>query len=204
MNYSELKALVADTLNRADLTALIPSWIVLCEGEINATIRHRKMLQRSSNTFDEHYLILPDDFLEAKNIQLNTDPAVSLQYITMEHADLLRSGIHQTPGQPKYYTIIGEQLEATPIPDAAYEVEMAYYARLASLSDSNTSNWLSTLYPAVYLYGTLKHSAPYLKNDERILIWDGLYKEAAAKVNAESERSEVSGATPIARNSTRW
>lgn len=204
MNYTELKAFMATELNRADLTASIPTFIALCEGAINREVRHRKMLQRSSNTFDEHYLILPDDFLEAKNVQLNVDPAVSLQYITLEHADMLRGGIHQTPGQPKYYTIVGEQLEATPVPDIGYEVEMAYYARIPALSDAEPTNWLLTLYPDVYLYGSLKHSAPFLKNDERLLVWDGLFTQAVNKVNAESDRSEVSGATPIARTSIRW
>src|SRR5688572_33002312 len=103
MNYTTLKSSVADFLNRQDLTAAIPTFIELAEAACNRAIRHRKMLQRSTATLDTQFTELPEDYLEAKNIQLNTDPVRSLTYVTQEHADLLRAGAHRTPGEPKVY-----------------------------------------------------------------------------------------------------
>ena len=44
--YAELKAHVADTLNRDDLTSVIPTFIVAAEAQLNRDVRHWKMEQR--------------------------------------------------------------------------------------------------------------------------------------------------------------
>jgi len=199
MNYSTLKSSIADFLLRQDLTAVIPTFIELAETALNRSIRHRRMIARATNNFDEHFLELPDDFLEAKNVQINSDPVGTLKYVTLEHADLLRSNRYRSPGQPQYYTIVGNTLESTPIPDGDYQVELTYYTKLPVLTDLQPSNWLIATHPDLYLYGALLHSAPYLKNDERVPVWDGLYQRTVRDVNADSERSELSGATLQAR-----
>ena len=42
-NYTELKASIADFLNRDDLTSVIPDFITLAESQINRDIRHMKV-----------------------------------------------------------------------------------------------------------------------------------------------------------------
>jgi len=212
MNYTELKAFLASELNRQDLAGSIPTFIALAEADMGRKIRHRKMIARSTNVLDEtaddsgggYHLSLPDDFAQAKNVQLNVEPAVTLQYVTLEMADLLRGGNYQVPSQPIYYTIVGDQLEFVPMPDTPYQVELTYYEKLETLSDAVPTTWLLEQHPDVYLYGALLHSAPFLKNDERVPVWDGLYQRAVEAVNFESDRSEVSGATLIARTRTKW
>jgi len=199
MNYATLKTFIAGELNRQDLAASIPIFIELAEAGLNRALRHRRMLERATNTSSDHFLALPDDFLQAKNIQLNTDPVTVLTYVTMEQADLLRSGKYSVPGQPRYYTIVGETIEFTPVPDIDYTTELTYYVKLETLSDTVLSNWLLAAYPDAYLYGALLHSAPYLKDDARIPIWDGIYQRTIEEINREGDRSEVSGATPRAR-----
>ena len=68
-----------------------------------------------------------------------------------------------------------------------------YYQKIAALSDSNTTNWLLTYAPDVYLYGSLLHSAPYLKEDERVTVWGQLYAAAVVQLNLQSERVKNSG-----------
>ena len=62
-----------------------------------------------------------------------------------------------------------------------------------ALSDSNASNWLLNYYADAYLYGSLVHSAPYLKDDARATVWAALYQSAIDAINAESERSKFGG-----------
>ena len=193
MNYTQLKSAVADFLNRQDLTAVIPTFVTFCEADINRKLRHRKMIARATAVLDEQYTALPDDFLEAKNIQLNSEPPVSLKYVTLEHADLLRSGIYSSAGEPKYYTLLGSSLEAVPTPDGEYTIELAYYQSFTALAEDADTNWLLTNHPDVYVYGTLVHSAPYLKDDERIAVWVGLYEKAMSDLKTESETAEFSG-----------
>jgi hypothetical protein len=199
MNYTTLKSSVADFLNRQDLAAVIPTFISLSEANLNRVLRTRAMLCRATALLDTHFTKLPSDFLEAKNIQLNTDPVTSLQYVTIEHADLLRA--RWSTGKPRYYTIVGDTLEVVPPPDTGYTVELVYYKQIPALTELNETNWLLTSHPDVYLYGTLLQSAPYLKDDERIPIWGQLYKQFVADVQYSSESSEVSGSRLVMRAS---
>jgi hypothetical protein len=57
-----------------------------------------------------------------------------------------------------------------PTPDRNYSIEMVYRANIPSLA-TNAGNWLLTLAPDLYLYGTLLESAPYIKEDGRIQTW---------------------------------
>jgi hypothetical protein len=76
---------------------------------------------------------------------------------------------------------------------------MSYYKKIPALSDSNTSNWLLAKSPAMYLYGALVQSAPYLRDDDRITTWGTLYKEAFNDLMLEEQRSNFSGTTPRMR-----
>lgn len=197
MNYGELKSAVAAFLNRQDLTSVIPTFVTLCLADLNRTVRHRSMLSRSTAVLDTHFTTLPEDWLEAKNLQLNTNPVTSLKYVTLEHADLLRRSY--SSGQPRYYTFVSDTIEVVPPPDTAYEVEMVYYAAIAAFQADEDTNWLLTSYPDVYLYGTLMQSAPYLKDDERVPVWGQLYRQFLTDVNASSDKAEFSGSALVMR-----
>ena len=198
--YSELQSAVGDFLNRQDLTTVIPTFIALAEADLNRSIRHRSMLTRATATIDAQFTALPTDFLEAKNIQLNSTPITVLRYVTMEHADLVRQS--DPAGQPRYYTIVGDTLECVPVADTSYTAELTYYKRIPSLDDDAETNWLLSYHPDVYLYGTLMQSAPYLKDDQRIPVWGSLYRQYLADVNASSDKAEFSGSALYMRPRT--
>jgi hypothetical protein len=70
---------------------------------------------------------------------------------------------------------------------------LIYYAKLSKLSTSNTTNWLLTKAPDVYLYGSLLQAAPYLQDDARIQVWAGLYKTGIEELQIADERGATSG-----------
>jgi len=84
-------------------------------------------------------------------------------------------------------------IELLPTAAADRTLGMVYYASPASLSDSNTSNWLLTYYPDAYLYGALIHSAPYLADDSRIQVWAALLKSAIDGINSDSDKATYGG-----------
>jgi hypothetical protein len=98
-----------------------------------------------------------------------------------------------TSGKPAYYAITAGEIEVYPVPDGTYTAELYYYRTIPALSDSNTSNWLLENYADCYLYGSLVHSAPYLREDARIQTWAALYKNAIDSINLESEKSKFGG-----------
>ena len=62
--YSEIKSTVADYLNRADLTAVLPSFVTLAESKFNRELRTRDMLVQAQETSSNQYVSLPTDFLQ--------------------------------------------------------------------------------------------------------------------------------------------
>lgn len=72
-----------------------------------------------------------------------------------------------------------------PTPDDTYPIEILYYQQPQLLDDINQSNWLTDYAPQVLLYATLLEATPFLKNDDRIEVWQGMYDRAAAMLNGE-------------------
>ena len=72
-----------------------------------------------------------------------------------------------------------------PTPDAEYPFEILYYELPPLLDESVQTNWITEYAPQLLLYGTLVEATPFLKNDERIQVWQSMYDRAAAMLNGE-------------------
>ena len=192
-NYTDLQASVADFLNRADLTNVIPDFITLTEADMNRSLRVREMSVRTRAPISEQYVKLPVDFLGMRNIELVTNPVTPLEYRNMQNLDLYRAS--DATGKPVYYSITQNNIEFAPVPDAEYTLEIVYYQKIPALVD-NATNWLLDTHPDAYLYGTLMQSAPYLQADERIGIWAGKYNQIKEQITASDEKAKFSGQTP--------
>ena len=76
--YTELKASVADWLNRTDLTTEIPDFISLAEAQMERTLRTRQMLTRTTLTVDSEFETTPADFLEVRALKLTSTIQIHL------------------------------------------------------------------------------------------------------------------------------
>ena len=72
-----------------------------------------------------------------------------------------------------------------PPPDLPYPFEVLYYELPVLLDDENQTNWLTDYAPQVLLYASLLEATPFLKNDERIPVWQQMYDRSAAMLNGE-------------------
>ena len=72
-----------------------------------------------------------------------------------------------------------------PTPDQAYPFEVLVYQLLPLLDDANQTNWLTEYAPQVLLYASLLEATPFLKNDERIGVWQQMYDRSAQALNGE-------------------
>jgi hypothetical protein len=137
-----------------------------------------------------------------RNIQLNTNPTTPLEYITPEMLDRLYGST--TTGKPRAYTLIGDEIQLAPIPDSAYQLEMAFYEKFTPLGDGSagtvTSNWLTANAPDILLYGALMEAEPFIKNDERIPVWLNGYSNAIDKLQRQDQRDRHSGSAMRVRN----
>ena len=192
--YTELKASIADFLNRDDLTTVIPDFITLAESQINRDVRHWKMEARSSGqqSAADEYMQIPADWVETIRLHLTGTGTSVVNLISRDAMADKRERNDDTSGTVMYYTHADGQFQLYPTPSVDTDFELLYYQKIPSLS-SNADNWLLLDSPDVYLYGALIHSAPYLAEDERVAIWAQMYSASVARLNEASESARYSG-----------
>jgi hypothetical protein len=191
--YSQLQSAVADFLNRDDLTAVIPTFIRLAEARFNRDLRTWRQETRSEAQLDGQYSALPTDFAQPIRLQLLDAFTGEVAPISTSQMLQMRGDQNDRTGRPTHYAVTAQGLELFPTPDGTYDASLVYYAKIPALSDSATSNWLLTEAPDVYLYGTLLHAAPYLKDDQRLVVWESLHAAAVVALNAQSQQAKYGG-----------
>jgi len=194
-NYSNLQTTIADFLNRDDLTSVIPTFIQLAEAQMNRDLRHWRMEVRASGqqSAGDAYMQIPADWLETIRFHITDGGTKPLDLISRKALEDKRAGNENMSGTPRYYTHADSQFELYPTPNEQTNTELLYFAKIPSLSASNTTNWLLEDAPDVYLYGALLHSAPYLSEDERVGVWAQLYGASVQRLNIMSDDARMSG-----------
>jgi len=184
-NYTDLQASVANFLHRTDLAAIIPDFITLAEIRINGDLdaRLQDVKTTLSVTSGVDNVALPADIINIRHMSVATaSPIVTMEYQSPD--TLVTKHPFGAVGTPRAFSVIGTAAYMAPIPDANYMLTLIYKGRVPSLSAAGTT-WLMTNYPHVYLYGALCESAPYLKDDARIPVWEAKYSEAIDTVNSQ-------------------
>lgn len=192
-NYAGLRNAIAKYLARTDLTDTIPNFIRLAEVRLRRDLRIRQMLKSATTqtTGGDPTVALPTDFLELRNLFVQTNPVRDLQYVPP--AVFSRNGRVTESGLPVFYTIIASEFKFAPAPDSDYTLEVLYYSSPPFLTEINPSNVFLATCPDLLLYGSLVEAEPYLMNDARIQLWAGMYDRGVAALNAADDASEHSG-----------
>tara|TARA_R100000995_G_C3477406_1_gene121760 strand:+ start:1067 stop:1714 length:648 start_codon:yes stop_codon:yes gene_type:complete len=202
MTYAELKTAIANYLNRSDLTSDLDTFIDTTEAELNRKLRTKEMIKRATATADAQYLTLPNDWLEVINVEVTSNDFSPLFQQSIESMDVYRSANNNTTGQPRYFAIVDGTLELAPTPDVAYTLQLTYYGTIDALSDSNTSNFVSTNHPDVYLYGCLKQASIFLMEDERVPMFTAQFESALEEMRMQQERAAFGEGSLIQRRRT--
>lgn len=189
--YSELQTAVANWLNRSDLSSRAPEFIAMAEARMNRDARLRVIdaITRDTLAVSSQFTDLPSDFALMVNCELQTTPVVPLEYRTPQQMDVVRNS--SATGDPRYFSIVGNELEVVPVPSSSVTLGLIYYKRIVALSDANTSNWLLTAAPDLYLYASLVEASPFLHEDERVALWEQLYNTRADAYRQSSERDQT-------------
>lgn len=195
-NYATLKSAIADYLNRADLASQIETFIQFAEADLNSRVRCREQIVRARTTSNAEFVDVPDDWAEAINLHI-VGGKQPLRYITLDEADIVNQ--EQVYTSPNFYSLMNGAIEIIPKPADDIEIEMIYYAKIASLSDAAPTNWLLAKSPDIYLYGALTHAAPFLMDDQRMPVFAQVYATRLQALQDESQKALHSGSPLIAR-----
>ena len=194
-SYSALKTSIANWLNRSDLTTEIEDFIVLAEKDFNSKLRIRKMISESSVTINAETVALPTGFLQIRDFFITEGGTKhSLTFMTPSQMDQIKGS--STSGMPEVYTILGDNFRFAPIPSGSYAGTLNFYKEFDPLSDSNTSNFILTSHPAIYLYGSLYHAANFLggMDPDQKQNWLQMYIAALERCENNDKQDSYGGA----------
>jgi hypothetical protein len=177
---------------RADLIANIPTAIQMAETQINRSLRNRQQERRETATVSE-YVPFPTDYLEVRDIQLNTSTGkktLELQSPSQINAiDKDRGGV---TGEPRAYCLVANQIQFAPAPDATYTCEIVCFTKVPTLTGSADTNWFLTDHPDVYLAGA-QASLLQIANDPAAAAYLSLFRNLLEDVNRMDRRQRWSG-----------
>lgn len=202
-NKNELEGVIADYLNRNDLTQVIPDFIRLFECEVNDNLRTWRMLKRYEGVFTKDIDIfdLPEDWLETFTLTITgKQPAlltlVSIRELNEHKENLSTLFVDSRKGMTEYaHVAIEGDAKIVIYPEYNKDVnyELFYYAKIPALLNTTDTNWLLNNYPDLYLYGSLLHSATYLRDDERLTSWNFNYQNSIDRINSKSDNALSGG-----------
>jgi hypothetical protein len=196
--YADLQTALSTWLDGSDLSSQQTTLIALAEAEITDRLGELvdqgavigPMITRGALAITaSEYLALPDSNLLlpiAIEVTSYSDPW-QIEYISPDA--LLQLKIdggtgYDTSVPPQNYTVEGSYLRFWPTPSAAWTAEYTRYDKLPALSNSNSTNWLLTNHPNVYLYGSLAQAELMGWNDSRVANLATLFENAMAKMAA--------------------
>lgn len=189
--YTDLKAAIASWLNRDDLTSSIPDFIALCEARLK-----RDLKRTTAKTTIYVYAgeaAVPSDFSNPVSLRINSGTVyqdVPLKRCTPKMLGEELAKWNGVTGRPTHYAFFDGKLQFAPVPDQSYDCTLIYVTTLTPLSGSVSTNAVLTEAPDLYLYGSLLVAAPFLENDERIPVWESLFKAAIDGMNQQREDEE--------------
>lgn len=186
MNKDELYALIADTLNRQDLTAQIPMFVKLAEAQMDREITTRQEFGIKQFSGISGSAGLPCDFGGVIAITAFGQPNRPIVYLSPDKFD---EQWLSSNGAPHYYTLTNSQILFSPSVD--FDGSMRYWKLIPRLGEGCDTNWLLQRHPDAYLYGALMNAAPYLKDDQRIGVWGQFYQNAIDAINTQSVRQQA-------------
>lgn len=201
--YSELKAAIADWCPRSDVSTKADEFIDLAESMLKRPpqqsaskklggVRLNKTRATGSLSSGTDTLSLPSDFLELDRLMLTADQLI-LVPVSPDHLGVKkRTGT----GRPVFYAV-ADVIEFDVAPDDSYAYSLSYWPYVSSLSDSNTTNFLITNYPDVYLAACMYWCWSYFMDNEQMALWAGRYAEGAAMVNQTYARRLSQGSLQI-------
>jgi hypothetical protein len=194
LTYDTLTTAVIDYLERndANLVSQIPLFIMLGERRVARDLKILGLKVAITDNFlpNQGVFAKPTRWLNDSSFNIGTGPSFNTRvYLLQRSVEFCRQYWPDPTqvGTPKYYasTYNYNFWFVVPTPDLAYPYEVLYYETPQFIDNTTSTNFLTESAPEVLLYATLLETAPYLKDDERVPIWQQRYDIARQALGTE-------------------
>jgi hypothetical protein len=182
MTYDSLVDDIETYLERTDQATIdkIPQFIMLAEQVIAAELKFLGNLTVVESTLVQGEPVIDKPARWRKTVSINVTVEDLKSPVLLRKYEYLRE-YWPDPTQedvPKFYCDYDyTHWLIAPTPADAYTYEVLYYERAQPLDSSNQSNWFTQYAPQAMLYGSLLQAMPFLKNDERMTMWEAQYSK---------------------------
>ena len=190
MTYDSLVLNIQQYLERTDAQTIaqIPNFIMLAEQVIASQIKFLGNLTVAESTMTTGNPVLDKPVRWHKTVSMNVTVDGQRQPIFLRKYEYLREYAPDSTatGTPKYYSDYDyTHWLVAPTPDQDYSFEILYYERVQPLDSTNQTNWFTVYAPQALLYGSLLQAMPFLKNDERMPMWQANYDQIMQTLKQE-------------------
>jgi hypothetical protein len=188
--YSDLQNAVADYLWRGDLATQIPLFIQMAEAEMKERVRNTT--KTATISVSAYSNPMPSDLRELRAVRISSSNPYQSSPLYVVSPSMLQefAQLSNATGVPQYAAVLQGQLILSPTPTSTSSLEVTYFSQLVPLSGTNPSNDVLVARPDMYLYGTLKHAAKFLQDDDQYNRWAPQFEDALLQHNTEREREE--------------
>ena len=191
MTYDSLVNDIQTYLERTDQQTLdkIPQFIMLAEQIIASEIKFLGNLTVVTSTMVQSENVIPKPARWRKTVSMNVTVSGKRQPVLLRTYEYIREYWPDPTAtdSPLFFCDYDYQHWLVgPTPALGYSYEVLYYERVQPLDSSNQSNWFTQYAPQALLYGTLLQAMPFLKNDERMPMWQTNYDRIIEVLKTEN------------------
>ena len=202
MDYNSLIAQIQSYAYRSEpaFTAIIPDIIKQAMSRIYSeatTIGFQKSVPINIQA-NSPFVVKPQDYKSTISFQFTIPGRAPITQLLLERSYefcILYAPFPNNRGLPVFYSadlnvpqvaVAPAQLYLAPTPEFDYAGILTYLSFPPIFDVNNPVNFITDRYPNLLLYACMMEAIPYLKSDERIPVFESLYKRALESVNADT------------------
>jgi len=201
MDYAEFKTHLATFLwkaNDADLIASLDNLIVMGTSELNRRLPIQTRIVTTLLAPDSEDFALPADFRQMISITDATRGGASQMSVSTKAA-VLRQRVQTNSAYASGMYCIEKKVLCLAGPYTVTgpgSFTISYRANFPDYKTLDTS-YLADDYLDLYTYTVLSHTAPFLREDERVAMWISLKESGITSTNEEDKWNIEFGGSPL-------
>lgn len=191
-SYATLKSTALDWCHRPDFAAQVADAVAFTEARLYdmLLLKNAESEEALTLTKGQNFVALPTGYISPIAFWL----VVSSIRVPLQFARPQELPYFPTASYPKYCAIDGDNIRFDCPASSAFQ---AYFRCMKSsaLSDSNTSNYLLTRRPDIYLAGTIAELARYMQDEGLYAVWESKFQSGCKELKAAENRAR--GLAPL-------
>ena len=196
-SLSTLHTAVADYLARSNLTTFVPNFVQAWESDFYREPQNFGAWMEVSTdlTISSNVIAVPTDYLGLKFAYVSGSPSSRLDRVSLNqmHGRYPRG---MASDLPVWITREATNFIFGPPPDSDYTIHIVYWGKPTLLRNAATdasAHFLITDCPDLALFGALMQAVPFIKDDDRIPIWQGMHDRAIQSYRRRMRDEDTSG-----------